>query len=159
MTKGERKMFRSIVIAASKKVNPTISRRLLSTKPSSSPLNGDSGNIGTHVHHNLSMGLAVLAPIWFLMPDSYSDGIIDKGFGVLLAGNISAHSWIGLNYVATDYVPKISKALLGPSRVAIAGMTAITFFGLTSVSVQSEGGIKGCLKGIWIPSSSDEDRK
>ena len=28
--------------------------------------------------------------------------------------------------VATDYVPKISKALLGPTRVAIAGMTGIT---------------------------------
>lgn len=105
------------------------------------------------------MGLAVLAPIWFLMPDSYSDGFIGKGFGVLLAGNISAHSWIGLNYVATDYVPKVSKALLGPSRVAIAGMTAVTFLGLTRVSIQSEGGIKGCIKGLWNPSPDDGKRK
>lgn len=139
-------------------VKSTASRRLLSTKASSSPLNADSGNIGTHIHHNLSMGLAVLAPIWFLMPDSYSDGFIGKGFGVLLAGNISAHSWIGLNYVATDYVPKVSKALLGPSRVAIAGMTAITFLGLTRVSIQSEGGIKGAIKGLWDP-PSDEKQK
>ena len=141
------------------RVNERVSRRLLSTKPSSSPLNADSGNIGTHVHHNLSMGLAVLAPIWFLMPDSYSDGFTGKGFGVLLAGNISAHSWIGLNYVATDYVPKVSKALLGPTRVAIAGMTAVTFLGLTRVSLQSEGGIKGCIKGLWNPSQSDVKTK
>jgi len=152
-------MLRSIATRLTHRVNMTASQRFLSTKPSSSPLNADSGNIGTHVHHNLSMGLAVLAPIWFLMPDSYSDGFIGKGFGVLLAGNISAHSWIGLNYVATDYVPKVSKALLGPSRVAIAGMTAITFFGLTRVSIQSEGGIKGCIKGLWNPPSSDDKRK
>ncbi len=80
-----------------------------------------------------------------------------KGFGVLLAGNISAHSWIGMNYVATDYVPKVSKALLGPSRVLIAGMTAVTFLGLSRVSIQSEGGIKGCIKGLWNP--PEEKRK
>ena len=144
-------MIRSTATRLTHRVQSTASRRLLSTKPSSGPLNADSGNIGTHIHHNLSMGLAVLAPIWFLMPDSYSDGFVGKGFGVLLAGNISAHSWIGLNYVATDYVPKVSKALLGPSRVAIAGMTVMTFLGLSRVSIQSEGGIKGCIKGLWDP--------
>ena len=152
-------MLRSTATRLTQRVHSTASRRLLSTKPSSSPLNADSGNIGTHVHHNLSMGLAVLAPIWFLIPDSYSDGFMGKGFGILLAGNISAHSWIGLNYVATDYVPKVSKALLGPTRVAIAGMTAITFVGLTRMSIQSEGGIKGCIKGLWNPPSSDEKRQ
>jgi len=100
------------------------------------------------------MSLAVLAPVWFLIPDSYSDGFVGKAFGVLLAGNISAHSWIGLNYVATDYVPKMSKALLGPSRIAIAGMSVITFLGLARVSIQSKGGIKGCIKGLWNPPPS-----
>mmetsp|Transcript_20617 Transcript_20617/g.42439 ORF Transcript_20617/g.42439 Transcript_20617/m.42439 type:complete len:147 (+) Transcript_20617:108-548(+) len=141
-------MLRSSVSRFAQRANATASRRL---KSSSGPLDADSGKIGTHIHHNLSMGLAVLAPIWLLMPESYSDGFVGKGFGVLLAGNISAHSWIGLNYVATDYVPKVSKALLGPSRVAIAGMTAVTFLGLSRVSIQSEGGIKGCVKGLWNP--------
>ena len=94
-------MFRQSAVKLIQRTYRTGSRRPFSTKPSSSPLNADSGNIGTHVHHNLNLGLAVLAPIWFLMPDSYSDGFVGKGFGVLLAGNISAHSWIGLNYVAT----------------------------------------------------------
>eukprot|EP00536_Pseudo-nitzschia_multiseries_P000342 jgi/Psemu1/299998/fgenesh1_kg.5_\ len=147
-------MIRSTATRLTQRVNKTTCRRLLSDKPSSGPLNADSGNIGTHVHHTLSMSLAVLAPIWFLMPDSYSDGFVGKGFGVLLAGNISAHSWIGLNYVATDYVPKVSKALLGPSRVAIAGMTAVTFLGLSRCSIESKGGIKGCIKGLWNPPAS-----
>lgn len=148
-------MLRSSVTRLTQRANATASRRL-ATK-STGPLNADSGNIGTHVHHNLSMGLAVLAPVWWLMPDSYSDGFIGKGFGVLLAGNISAHSWIGLNYVATDYVPKVSKALLGPSRVAIAGMTAVTFLGLSRISIQSEGGIKGCIKGLWNPEKKEKN--
>lgn len=142
-------MLRSTVTRFTQRVHSTAATRRL--KSSSGPLNADSGNLGTHIHHNLSMGLAVLAPIWLLMPDSYSDGFVGKGFGVLLAGNISAHSWIGMNYVATDYVPKVSKALLGPSRVLIAGMTAVTFLGLSRVSIQSEGGIKGCIKGLWNP--------
>ena len=142
-------MLRSTLSRFTQRVNSTASRRLKSS--SGGPLNADSGNLGTHIHHNLSMGLAVLAPLYVLMPDSYSDGFLGKGFGVLLAGNISAHSWIGLNYVATDYVPKVSKALLGPSRVVIAGMTAVTFLGLSRVSIQSEGGIKGCIKGLWNP--------
>ncbi|VEU44564.1 unnamed protein product [Pseudo-nitzschia multistriata] len=146
-------MLRSTATRLTQRVNKTTCRRLLSDKPNN-PLAADSGNIGTHLHHNLSMGLAVLTPLWFLMPDSYSDGFIDKGFGVLLAGSISGHSWIGMNYVATDYVPKVSKALLGPSRVAIAGMTAVTFLGLSRCSIQSEGGIKGCLKGLWNPPPS-----
>lgn len=77
--------------------------------------------------------------------------MFDKVFGVVLAANISAHSWIGLNYVATDYVPKVSKALLGPSRFAIAGMAGITFLGLSRMAISSDGGIKGCLKGLWNP--------
>ena len=57
--------------------------------------------------------------------------------------------------MATDYVPKVSKALLGPSRVAIAGMSAVTFLGLSRISIQSEGGIKGCLKGLWNPEKKE----
>ena len=51
--------------------------------------------------------------------------------GTLLAVNIGAHSWIGLNYVVTDYVPKVSKSLVGPARVVSAGIGAVTVVGLT----------------------------
>lgn len=64
---------------------------------SNNPLEADAGNMGTHVHHQLSKGLAILAPIYFLVPDNFSDGFLGKAFGVVLAGNVSSHSWIGLN--------------------------------------------------------------
>mmetsp|Transcript_4937 Transcript_4937/g.8783 ORF Transcript_4937/g.8783 Transcript_4937/m.8783 type:complete len:104 (-) Transcript_4937:183-494(-) len=99
----------------------------------------------------MNLALAVLAPVYFMVPESYSDGFFSKSFGVLLSANITAHSWIGLNYVATDYVPKVSKALLPPARYAIAGMSFVTFFGLSRIAISSPGGIKGCIKGLWNP--------
>ncbi len=80
------------------------------------PLEADAGSWATHTHHSMMVVLAVATPVYFLVPDQYSDGPLNKLFGIGLAFYISAHSWIGLNYVCTDYVPKISKSLLGPSR-------------------------------------------
>eukprot|EP00934_Nitzschia_sp_Nitz4_P003589 Nitzschia sp. Nitz4//scaffold121_size67750//2847//3281//NITZ4_006059-RA/size67750-processed-gene-0.14-mRNA-1//-1//CDS//3329534324//3579//frame0 len=120
-------------------------------KLSSGPLEADSGAMATHTHHAMTAALAVMAPLYFMVPDSMTDGFVNKIFGVALSGTISAHSWIGLNYVCTDYVPKISKSLLGPSRIASAGMAVITFLGLTKVAISSPGGIKGCVKGLWNP--------
>jgi succinate dehydrogenase hydrophobic anchor subunit len=118
---------------------------------SSGPLEADSGGLATHVNHTISTALLGLAPVYFLVPDSYTDGIVNKIFGVGVSGAITAHSWIGLNYVATDYVPKISKALLGPARVFNAGLAVVTFVGLSRIAVSSPGGIKGCIKGLWNP--------
>lgn len=117
----------------------------------SGPLEGDSGNLATHGHHAMTVALAGLTPIYFLVPDSYSDGFFNKAFGVALSATITAHSWIGLNYVATDYVPKVSRALLGPARIVNAGMAVVTFVGLSRIAVSSPGGIKGCVKGLWNP--------
>lgn len=159
-------MIRSSVSRLSRRVIATSSKNHRSNRlskqqqhrsMSGNPLEADTGNLGTHIHHKLSQSLAVIAPVYFLTPDSTFDGFFGKAFGVLLAGNVSAHSWIGLNHVATDYVPKVSKALLGPSRIVIAGMTGVTFLGLSLVSVSSNGGIKGCLKGLWNPTT--EERK
>ena len=73
----------------------------------SSVLEGDTGKIGTKIHHGLSTGLAVLTPLYMFTPDSMTDGTLSKMFGLLLTVNITAHSWIGLNYVCRDYVPKV----------------------------------------------------
>ena len=59
------------------------------------------------------------------------------------------HSWIGLNYVAADYVPKVSKSLLGPSRIVVAGLSLVTFAGLGKISLECDGGIKGLMKALW----------
>ncbi|KAL3898024.1 MAG: hypothetical protein SGARI_006777 [Bacillariaceae sp.] len=108
------------------------SRRQMSSGPG--PLAADQGALATHAHHTINLALAGMAPVYWLVPESYSDGFFGKAFGVLLAGSISAHSWIGLNYVATDYVPKVSKALLPPARAAIAG----------------------CVKGLWNPDKKEK---
>lgn len=121
----------------------------------SGPLEADSGKLATHTHHAISTALLGLTPAYFLVPDSYTDGIFNKLFGVGLSATITAHSWIGLNYVATDYVPKVSKALLGPARIANAGLAVVTFLGLSRIAVSSPGGIKGCVKGLWNPAKKE----
>ena len=87
------------------------SRRLAASSATrrnmSSVLEGDTGKIGTKIHHGLSTGLAVLTPLYMFTPDSMTDGTLSKMFGLLLTVNITAHSWIGLNYVCRDYVPKV----------------------------------------------------
>mmetsp|Transcript_5837 Transcript_5837/g.11954 ORF Transcript_5837/g.11954 Transcript_5837/m.11954 type:complete len:151 (+) Transcript_5837:241-693(+) len=121
------------------------------SKSTSSPLAGDTGRKATHLHHAMTSFLAIATPIVMLTPDSYTDGAIDKAFGMLVATTISAHSWIGMNYVATDYVPKISKSLLGPARVFNAALGFVTFVGLSKVALNNKGGVKGTVKGLWKP--------
>uniref|UniRef100_A0A7S4SBY0 Succinate dehydrogenase [ubiquinone] cytochrome b small subunit n=1 Tax=Ditylum brightwellii TaxID=49249 RepID=A0A7S4SBY0_9STRA len=130
--------------------------RNMSSTAKSSPLQGDAGRLGTQIHHKMTTFLAVATPIYFLAPDDFSDGMMGKAFGSVLVLNISAHSWIGLNYVATDYVPKISKSLMGPARVASAGIGIITLLGLGKIALVGEGGIKGTLKALWTPKTEEE---
>jgi succinate dehydrogenase hydrophobic anchor subunit len=133
----------------------TTARRLLSAK-APAPLEADSGGLATHVHHAMTIGLAVLTPIYFIVPDSYTDSAVNKAFGVFLSANFAAHSWIGLNYVATDYVPKVSKALLGPARFVNFGIFVITFFGMSKIAIAGPGGIKGAVKGLWNPNKTEK---
>ena len=130
------------------------SQKRFSSNPG--PLEADAGPLATHTWHTLSLTLSVLAPTYLLLPDSLTDGAFGKAFGVVLAGNVSAHGWIGMNYVATDYVPKLSKKLLPPARLVLGGMAALTFFGLSQISISSKGGIKGCLKGLWNPPKEEK---
>lgn len=112
-------------------------------------MESDTGKLGTSLHHKMTNGLAVMTPIYFLTPDSMTDGALSKTFGLLLSINITAHSWIGLNYVCRDYVPKISKALLGPARVACVGLSVVTLLGMAKISIMSPGGLKGVVKAAW----------
>lgn len=143
--------------AATATATATSKRRALSTK-SPGPLDGDAGAAATHVHHAMTTFLAVATPAVFMVPDSWTDGFVDKAFGILVAVNVSAHSWVGLNYVVTDYVPKVSKSLLGPARIVTAGIGAITLLGLGRIAVSSEGGIKGAVKGLWSPKKKEAEQ-
>jgi CybS, succinate dehydrogenase cytochrome B small subunit len=157
--------FTSIMISllrtTQRLVVPTHSQRLVAPRRQtmSTTLEGDVGKVGTKVHHMLNTGLAVATPLYFLTPDSYTDGFLSKTFGVALSASIAAHSWIGLNYVCRDYVPKISSKLLGPARIATAGLAAITLLGMAKISVSSPGGLKGLVKGLWTAPKKKSDEK
>lgn len=114
-------------------------------------MEADAGALATRAHHHMTTALAVLTPIVFLVPDSYTDGIVNKTIGVFFSANVAAHSWVGMNYVVTDYVPKISKAALGPARIVNAGIAVVTLVGLCKISIMSPGGLKGAIKGLWNP--------
>ena len=144
----------TITTAVCRRAANTIARRNLSDRPSSA-LAGDTGRKATHIHHAMTSFLAVATPIVMFTPDSYTDGIINKGFGMLVATTVSAHSWIGMNYVATDYVPKISKGLIGPARVFNAALGLVTFVGLSKIALNDKGGIKGTIKGLWRPQKNE----
>ena len=131
------------------------STRPFSSSSSSSPLAGDAGKKATHLHHKITTFLAFTTPLYLFTPSTYTDGLVDKTFGILLSGAISAHSWIGLNYVATDYVPKFSKSFIGPVRVVNAALGVVTFLGLSTIALNDRGGIKGTIIGLWRPSKKE----
>jgi len=124
-----------------------------SSSTSSSPLQGDAGNIATHMHHKMTTFLSVATPLYFLAPESIipSDGssLFNSIIGTVIAINISAHSWIGMNYVVTDYVPKINKAMVGPARIFTAAISGITLLGLAKLAINDKGGIKGAILALW----------
>jgi len=125
----------------------------------SSPLAGDSGHKATHLHHHMTTFLAVTTPVYLLSPSTYTDGLVDQAFGVVLAASIAGHSWIGLSYVATDYVPKISKGLMGPARLVAAGIGALTFVGLSKIALNGQGGVKGTMAALWRPKEATPTAK
>ena len=128
-----------------------------STSSSPSWLEGDIGKLGTTIYHSLNVGLAVVVPIYFLTPERYANGYISKTVGFLMSTAISLHSFIGLNYVCRDYVPKISSKLLGPARIATAAFTLIMFVGMSKIALFSPNGVKGVITGLWIPSSKTKN--
>ena len=117
-------------------------------------LEGDIGTLGTKIYHSLNLGLAVMVPIYFLTPERYANGYINKTVGFLMATGISVHSFIGLNYVCRDYVPKISSKLLGPARIVTAGFAFIMFVGMSKIALFSPNGIKGIITGLWTSSKT-----
>ena len=133
------------------------------TSPSSSPspLEGDSGNIGTHTFHKISSLLALATPFYFFSPDSVlqPNGAVDKACGLALAASIGLHSWTGLNYVVTDYVPKVSKAMVGPARVVSAGIGLVTLVGLGKVALNGKGGIKATILTLWRGKKTIEEKE
>ena len=135
--------------------------RSKSTTGTSSTLQGDTGNVGTHIFHKISTFLAIATPAYLFSPDSVlqPNGVADQAFGIALATSVSMHSWTGLNYVVTDYVPKVSKALVGPARVFSAGLGLVTFAGLSKIALNGQGGIKAVISSLWGGKKVEEKKE
>ena len=120
-------------------------------------LEGDIGTLGTKIYHSLNLGLAVMVPIYFITPERYANGYINKTVGFLMATGISVHSFIGLNYVCRDYVPKLSSKLLGPARIVTAAFSILMFLGMSKIALYSPNGIKGIIAGLWTKPKTEND--
>ena len=67
---------------------------------------------------------------------------------VVLGLALPLHAHIGMNYVITDYVPKLSRKAVGPARVFMVGVTGATVLGLMKVNFMGDG-ITTTVKGLW----------
>ena len=107
-------------------------------------LRSDEGKIATKVYHQVNMLVLGLTPIAFALSPSFLNKPVDFALGLALP----LHAHIGMSYVITDYVPKVSKALLGPARVVLLGMTAVTVLGLTKLNIFGVG-MTEVVKSLW----------
>uniref|UniRef100_A0A7S3PCE6 Succinate dehydrogenase [ubiquinone] cytochrome b small subunit n=1 Tax=Amphora coffeiformis TaxID=265554 RepID=A0A7S3PCE6_9STRA len=148
---------RSLITSRASVLMKQAVRRGFSAK-APAPLEADSGKLATRVHHAMTVGLIVATPVYFLIPESSANGVVGTTFGLAWVTTVTAHSWIGLNYVCTDYVPKVSKALLGPSRYVNAAIAVITFLGMGKMCF-APGGIKGVLTALWKPKKKTDPLK
>ena len=94
---------------------------------------------------------AVSDPLYlFALHGAYANIIPDQSISLFVATAVARHSWIGMNYVATNYVLKISKGLVGPVRIFNAALGMIIFVGMTGkIAVNGEGDVKGAVRLLW----------
>eukprot|EP00968_Pinguiococcus_pyrenoidosus_P001546 scaffold69_cov248-Pinguiococcus_pyrenoidosus.AAC.40 len=104
----------------------------------------DHGKIGTNMYHVINNVTLFVTPLAFILPQGYTMPI-DLALNVLFP----IHGHIGLNYVVTDYLPKIFPASFFPAaRIAVAGLTGITFLGLLKLNLMGPG-LTATLKSLW----------
>jgi len=105
------------------------------------------------VYHSSSALLALAVPFALL-----TDGTTGKIAGVGTAIGVSFHSWVGLNYVLRDYVPKFSHKLMGPARGFAVGISLFTGLGLSKMAL-SEGGLGKVMGSLWTKKSIEEKKE
>ena len=86
-----------------------------------------------------------LSPLMLVLPDS---GAATTVFNTVLGVVLPIHGHIGMTGVLTDYVPKLSKGALGPSRALMLAFTGITVVGLLKYNLAGDGMTKS-LKQLW----------
>ncbi|GMI08814.1 hypothetical protein TrLO_g10169 [Triparma laevis f. longispina] len=148
-------MFRSAqhVIRRSAQAAPRLQQRN-ATAGGNSLLKSDEGPLSTSTYHKVNMLIMGLTPLAFAL----SPSIINLPVDLLLGLALPLHAHIGMSYVITDYVPKLSKGLMGPARVALLGLTGVTTVGLLKVNIMGEG-MTETVKSLWRGKKAVEDRR
>eukprot|EP00640_Fibrocapsa_japonica_P006172 CAMPEP_0113934276 /NCGR_PEP_ID=MMETSP1339-20121228/1620_1 /TAXON_ID=94617 /ORGANISM="Fibrocapsa japonica" /LENGTH=118 /DNA_ID=CAMNT_0000936005 /DNA_START=221 /DNA_END=577 /DNA_ORIENTATION=+ /assembly_acc=CAM_ASM_000762 len=107
-----------------------------------SVLKADQGALATKLFHYSSWIMPAAVPLALYMGPCMP---LDLTLGLLLP----IHGHIGMNYVVTDYAPKIlPKSLWGPTRYAVLGVTLLSILGLTKLNLEGPG-ISATIKGLW----------
>ncbi|CAK4085825.1 unnamed protein product [Aphanomyces euteiches] len=114
-------------------------------------LNADNSVYTTKAMHLTSLALLALVPTAVVLSPSALNVPVDYA----LAALIPIHGHIGLNGVLSDYLPKNVQGL---GRVAVLGVSVVTFVGLLSLNITGAG-ITESVKAIWIepPSKKEEE--
>jgi succinate dehydrogenase (ubiquinone) membrane anchor subunit len=107
-------------------------------------LNADSGSMASSGYHKINLVIMGLTPVCFALSPSPIAMPLDIALGVALP----LHAHIGMNYVITDYVPKLSKGAVGPARLVMLALTTTTVLGLLKVNVMGEG-MTETVKKLW----------
>ena len=98
--------------------------------------------LAVKVYHRVNLALLGATPVALATSNSFLSFPVDMGLAIMFP----LHGHIGMNYVITDYVPKLlSKAAVGPARAVMVGVTG-TMLGLTN-SI-SRAGVTGTLKAL-----------
>ena len=93
----------------------------------------------------MNLGLLGLTPLAIASEGSSLSFPVDMALAVAFP----LHGHIGMNYVITDYIPKLfGNAARGPSRIIMRGITGLTTLGLVKLNVEGPG-ITGALKALW----------
>jgi len=91
----------------------------------------DSGKLATNFYHKVNAATLALTPIAFILPESFTMPI-DIALGILFP----IHSHIGLNYVVTDYLPKVFPRSFFPiARAGLVGFTGLMLLGLLKLNI------------------------
>ena len=107
----------------------------------------DTSTKALSLYHKLNWSLLGLTPLALAFSPSPMNMPVDIALSIFFP----LHAHVGMNCVITDYAPKFfGKGGIGPCRVVMAGLTAMTTLGLLKLSVTGPG-LTETLKELWRP--------
>ncbi|KAF0701382.1 Aste57867_8084 [Aphanomyces stellatus] len=125
-----------------RKGSPTkFTENKMETGVADSILVADNSKYTIKALHATSLALTALVPTAIILSPSALNLPVDYALAVL----IPVHSHIGLNAVASDYVPKNLQTLV---RAGILGASFITLVGLLNLNITGSG-VTETVKTIW----------